>query len=251
MKTAIITGASSGLGIKLALAAEKKFPEIECFWLVARREDRLRETAAKLKTPCTVLSLDLSCMEGCEGLLSALEREKPDVRLLINNAGFGILGDVASADYREQAGMVDVNIRALTAITTMTLPYMTSGARILNVSSIASFCPNPRMTVYSSTKAYVSSFTRGLSEELRDRGISVTAVCPGPMDTEFLSVARINGNSKMFKTLPYCDPRMVAEGAINACASGRVFYTPKLFYGFYRFVAKVLPQSLVVKFATT
>ena len=251
MKTAVITGASSGLGIQLALAAEKKFPEIECFWLVARREDRLRETAARLKTPCTVLPLDLSCMEGCEELLSALEREKPDVCLLINNAGFGILGDVADADYREQAGMIDVNIRALTAITTMTLPYMKRGARILNVSSIASFCPNPRMTVYSSTKAYVSSFTRGLSEELRETGISVTAVCPGPMDTEFLSVAHITGNSKMFRTLPYCEPKAVAEGAISACASGRVIYTPKLFYGFYRFVAKVLPQSLVVKFAKT
>lgn len=251
MKTAIVTGASSGLGIELALAAEKRFPEIESFWLIARRADRLQETASRLTKPCYILPLDLSSEEGCEDYLAALKREKPDVRLLINNAGFGILGDVATADYREQAGMIDVNIRALTVITTMTLPYMLHGSKIINVSSIASFCPNPRMTVYSSTKAYVSSFTRGLNEELRTAGITVTAVCPGPMNTEFLSVARITGHSKMFRTLPYCDPAAVAEGAVNAAAAGRVIYTPKAFYGFYRFVAKVLPHSLVVKFAKT
>jgi len=251
MRTAVITGASSGLGIELALAAEKKFPDIECFWLVARRADRLQETADRLGRKTLLISADLSTDEGLNEYRAALEREKPDVRLLVNNAGFGILGDVAEADPGEQAGMIDVNVRALTVMTTVTLPYMGRGAMIVNTSSIASFCPNPRMTVYSSTKAFVTSFTRGLAEELRPRGISVTAVCPGPMATEFISVARITGNSKAFNALPYCDPKKVAEGTMDAAAAGRVVYTPKAFYKFYRFVAKLLPHSLIVKIAKT
>jgi hypothetical protein len=133
----------------------------------------------------------------------------------------------------------------------MVLPYIPRGGHIINVSSIASFCPNPRMTVYSSTKAYVSSFTRGLSEELKAKGISVTAVCPGPMDTEFLDVGGINGNSKTFDTLPHCDPVRVVAGTYAASRLGKVFYTPTGFYKFYRVVAKVLPQSLMVKMAKT
>ncbi len=251
MRTAVITGASSGLGIELALAAEKKFPDIECFWLVARRADRLQETADRLGCKTLLISADLSTDEGLNEYRAALEREKPDVRLLVNNAGLGFLGDVAESDPGEQARMIDVNVRALTVMTTVTLPYMGRGAMIVNTSSIASFCPNPRMTVYSSTKAFVTSFTRGLAEELRPRGISVTAVCPGPMDTEFISVARITGNSKAFNALPYCDPKKVAEGTMDAAAAGRVVYTPKAFYKFYRFVAKLLPHSLVVKMAKT
>ncbi len=251
MKVAVITGASSGLGVEFALAAERKFPDIECFWLVARRADRLQETADKLGCKTLLISADLSTEEGTAVYRSALEREKPDVRLLVNNAGFGVLGDLAESDPGEQAGMIDVNVRALTVITVCTLPYMDRGAMIVNTSSIASFCPNARMTVYSSTKAYVTSFTRGLAEELRPRGISVTAVCPGPMATEFISVARITGNSKTFSTLPYCDPKKVAAGTMDAAAAGRVIYTPKAFYKFYRFVAKILPHSLVVKMAKT
>lgn len=251
MRTAVITGASSGLGVEFALAAEKKFPDIECFWLIARRTDRLQETAGRLGRKTLLISADLSSDAGMAEYRAALEREQPDVRLLVNNAGFGILGDLAGSDPAEQAGMIDVNVRALTVMTAVTLPYMGRGSMIVNTSSIASFCPNPRMTVYSSTKAYVTSFTRGLADELRPRGISVTAVCPGPMDTEFISVARITGNSKTFNTLPYCDPVKVAKGTMDAAAAGRVVYTPKAFYKFYRFVAKLLPHSLVVKMART
>ncbi|MBQ2696057.1 MAG: SDR family NAD(P)-dependent oxidoreductase, partial [Clostridia bacterium] len=122
---------------------------------------------------------------------------------------------------------------------------------IVNISSIASFCPNARMTVYSSTKAYVSSFTRGLAEEVRPAGISVTAVCPGPMSTEFLAVGNITGNSKMFATLPYDVPKKVAYGALKAAKKGRVFYTPHPFFKCYRILAKLLPHALVAKLCKT
>ena len=107
------------------------------------------------------------------------------------------------------------------------------------------------MTVYSASKAYVSSFTVGLSEELRRKHISVTAVCPGPMRTEFLDVGNITGKSRTFELLPYCEQVQVAGGALRAARAGRTIYTPKLFYKFYRCLAKITPVKLMVKITKT
>lgn len=252
MKTAIITGASSGLGREFVRQISDVFPEIECYWLIARRAERLEEMAADLpdKTvKCIPMDLcdNMSFMTFGELLMT----EQPEVALLVNNAGCGYLGEVGQVDTASQTRMIDLNIRALTAITNMAVHYMDEGSRILNVSSIASFCPNPRMTVYSASKAYVTSYTVGLSEELRRKGITVTAVCPGPMETEFLGIGNIAGNSKMFEMLPYCDQVRVAGGALHAAKMGRTIYTPKLFYKFYRVLAKVTPVKLMVKFTKT
>ena len=104
---------------------------------------------------------------------------------------------------------------------------------------------------YSASKAYVSAYTVGAAEELRPRGVTVTAVCPGPMATEFLEVGSIAGNSRMFEMLPYCDQVRVAASALRAAREGRTIYTPRLFYKFYRLLAKVTPVKLMVKFTKT
>lgn len=252
MKTAIITGASSGLGREFVRQIADVFPEVECYWLVARRADRLEELAETLEGKSVVcLPLDLCDAMSFMAFQQKLTAEQPEVVLLVNNAGCGYLGRIGEMDTATQTRMVDLNVRALTAVTNMTVPYMAPGGCILNVSSIASFCPNPRMTVYSSTKAYVSAFTVGVSEELRAKGVTATAVCPGPMKTEFLDLGGITGNSKMFETLPYCDQVRVAGGALRAARAGQTIYTPKLFYKFYRVLAKVTPVKLMVKFAKT
>lgn len=253
MKTAVITGASSGLGTEFVRLLTAAFPEIESLWLIARRRDRLEELAAQYCAglDAHILPLDLCDESSFKVLRFELESQRPDVRLLVNNAGCGYLGNLGETDADTQIRMTKLNVTALTAVTSSVLPYMSRGAHIINVSSIASFCPNPRMTVYSSTKAYVSSFTRGLNEETRSRGVQVTAVCPGPMDTEFLDVGGIAGNSKMFATLPYCDPEKVAAGTYASALAGCAFYTPKLFYKFYRVLAKIIPHSLMVKLAKT
>ncbi len=252
MKIAIITGASSGLGEEFARQAAAEFPEIDCFWLIARRESRLRALAETLEGKQTViLPLDLCTESAVDVLAERLREEGPEVALLINNAGCGYLGNVGETERGLQRRMTELNVTALTAVTETALPYMTAGSRMVNVSSIASFCPNPRMTAYSATKAYVSHFTRGLSEELKGKGISVTAVCPGPMKTEFLDVGGITGNSETFRRLPACDPKKVVAGTLRAAKAGRVFYTPTGFYKFYRVLAKLLPQCLMVKFTRT
>ena len=252
MKTAIITGASSGLGREFVRQIADVFPEVESYWLIARRADRLEEIADTLPGKTVAcLPLDLCDTMSFMAYQEKLAAEQPEVVLLVNNAGCGYLGNVGEMDTASQTRMVDLNVRALTAITNMTVPYMDPGGHILNVSSIASFCPNPRMTVYSSTKAYVSSFTVGISEELREKGVTATAVCPAPMKTEFLDVGGIAGKSKTFELLPYCDQVQVAGGALRAARAGRTIYTPRLFYKFYRAVAKITPVKLMVKFTKT
>lgn len=252
MKTAIITGASAGLGHEIVRQLGDVFPEIECYWLIARRADRLESLAIGLPGKSTVcLPLDLCDPMSFVRLQEKLTAEQPEVCLLVNNAGCGYLGRIGEVDTASQTRMVDLNLRALTAVTNITVPHMPRSGRILNVSSIAAFCPNPRMTVYSASKAYVSAYTVGAAEELRGRGITVTAVCPGPMATDFLTTGNIAGNSRMFERLPYCDQVRVAGGALRAAREGRTIYTPKLFYKFYRLLAKVTPVKLMVKFAKT
>lgn len=252
MKTAIITGASSGLGTEFVRQLKAQFPDIDSYWLIARRADRLQALADALPDiQVKPISLDLTDGAALETYQTLLEREKPQVALLIGCAGCGILGDFAESRLPEQLRMIDLNIRALTGVTYLTLPYMPQGGRIINISSIASFVPNARMTVYSASKAYVSFLSRGLYEELKPRGISVTAVCPGPMETEFLSIGRISGNSKTFDRLPYCDPKKVVKGALAASKARRAVYTPRGFYKFYRVLSGLVPHAILVHAAKT
>jgi len=251
MSIAILTGASAGLGKSFFNSLVARYPDLDSIWLIARRKERLEEMAENSPVPVTVLPLDLVDPASYDALGEKLKEENARVKILINNAGLGELDNVADSTWPVQSRMVDLNCRALTAVTTVVLPYMERGGFIVNVCSIASFCPNTRMTVYSSTKAYVMSFTKGLREELKPAGVNVLAVCPGPMKTEFLDVANIADRSKMFKTLPYSDPDRVADKAVVKAARGRCVYTHKGLFKLYRVLAKLLPHNLMMKFCKT
>ncbi|MBO5417783.1 MAG: SDR family NAD(P)-dependent oxidoreductase [Clostridia bacterium] len=264
MKIAVITGASSGLGcefINEVISQVSKVSELDEIWLVARREQRLLELKEKydgvcaekgLKTIIRPVAADITNRSFFEDLTAMYKEHDADVRMLINNAGCGVLGNLDEMPYEGQINMVELNNVALTGITSVTLPFMSKGSNIINVCSIASFAPNPRMTVYCSTKAYVLSFSKSLRFELRKKGINVLAVCPGPMSTEFLSVAGIQkGASKTFDTLPRTEPSMAARGAVKAVLKGKGIYTPRLFFKFYRVLAKLLPHSIVMHMSKT
>ena len=240
---AIITGASSGLGVELYKEIQKE--SLDEIWIIARREDRLnklKEDFGKIET--RVVPMDVTVNESMTTLESMLKAEEYNVKFLFNNAGFGVIGNVIEASYETQGSMVTLNDKSLVEITTIVLKHMNKGACIINTCSIASFVPNARMSVYSATKAFVMSYSRSLRYELRKRKINVTAICPGPMSTEFLAVAGIDkGVSKTFDTFPRCNVTKTARGGIKAAKKGRGVYTPHPFYKFYRVLAKILPHA--------
>ena len=246
MNIAIITGASSGLGVEFYKEIQSE--PLDEIWVIARREDRLRECNEKYgKIKTRVIPMDITVKENLLKLQKMLDEEAPSIKLLINNAGFGVFGALIDADFEMQGAMVDLNVRALTEITAIALKHMCEKSYIINTCSIASFVPNANLAVYSSTKAYVLSFSRGLRQELKKRKINVTAVCPGPMATEFLEVAGIDkGVSKMFDTLPTTSPSLVARNGIKAAKRGKAVYTPRVLFKVYRVLAKVLPHSLLL-----
>lgn len=252
MKIAILTGASSGLGRAFAGKIHEVFPEIDEIWLVARRTERLEALAAETNAVRMVpVPCDLLNEESYRSLIGRLQAEKPEVRLLINNAGCGFLGAFADSNEDEQLRSIDLNVRALTRLTRAALPYMPRGARVLNTSSIASFSPNPNMAVYSATKAYVTFFSRALNDELRASGRSCTAVCPAPMNTEFLTLGRVAGHSRMFERLPYETVDEVSLGALKAAKKRKAVYTPRAFYRFYHFLCRILPDALLIRLGRT
>ncbi len=188
MKIALITGASSGMGREFALQLDQSedFDEI---WVVARRSERLEALRSSLRAPLRCLALDLTAEESLRQLKELLAREKPEIAFLVNASGFGIFQAFADAPLEGQLKMIDLNDKALTAVTYLALPYLGKGSRIVNMGSLSSFQPVPYINVYGASKAFVLSFTRALGMELKPRGIRVMAVCPGWVRTEFFDTA--------------------------------------------------------------
>ena len=183
----LITGASAGIGAELARVFARHGHELV---LVARREDRLNaladEIAAAGRPRPVVLAIDLEQRDAVARIAAELASRGLEPAIVVNNAGFGLAGAAAALDRNEQLGMIDLNIRTLTELS---LAFVDSLARhrggILNVASVAAFLPGPGMAVYYASKAYVLSFSEALHRELKPRGIRVTALCPGPVPTEF------------------------------------------------------------------
>ncbi len=188
MKIAIITGASSGMGREFVRQMDDRL-SVDEMWVIARRADRLVELSAAVNTKIVPLSLDLTKHEDVEKYKAALEAASPEVTALVNAAGYGKIGKAEELSAAEQADMIDLNVRALTEITLLTLPFMREGSMVYQLASLSSFMPLPYLSVYAATKAYVLSFSRSLAKEVKARGIRVMAVCPGWVRTEFLDRA--------------------------------------------------------------
>jgi short-subunit dehydrogenase len=185
---ALITGASGGIGLELARLAARGGRDVI---LVARNENTLRVLASELEATyginARVLAADLTDAASPSRIFAELKREKIAVDFLVNNAGFGVFGEFAQSDESEQLAMISLNVTALTHLTRLFLPPMLARGRgrILNIASTAAFLPGPLMAVYYASKAYVLSFSLALSQETRGSGVRVTALCPGPVKTNF------------------------------------------------------------------
>lgn len=205
----LITGASAGLGAEFARQCARRGDELV---LVARRRDRLEALASSLEGRTHVIGADLARPGAAASLIAQVEAEGLAIDTLVNNAGFGLVGEFACLPADRQREMIDLNVGTLTDLCRLVVPAMVARGRgaILNVASTAAFQAGPGFAVYFATKAYVLSFTEALHQELKDKGIRVTALCPGPTATEFGEVAGFR--SGRFERFSAQAPPVVAAG---------------------------------------
>jgi short-subunit dehydrogenase len=245
-QTALITGASSGLGREYARLFAKDGHDLV---LVARRRDRLddlaREVTAAHGTTCLVIAADLAAHEAGAHIADEVRAAGRIIDFLVNNAGFGSCGPFASSDGHRQLEMIDVNVRALVELTHLFLPGMLERkrGRILHIASIAGFVPGPFMATYYASKAFVLSFTEALARELAGTGVTATASCPGPTASEFSDVAG-SGTSKLFKR-GAADAASVARHGYQAMLAGRVVAIPGLQNKLSATAIRVVPRAVV------
>nr|MDD6335393.1 SDR family oxidoreductase [bacterium] len=220
MRIAVITGASSGMGREFAKAigARQGLDEI---WVIARRRDRLEELQREIPIPLRILALDLSDGESLHTYDRALQEAQPQVEVLVNCSGFGKFGRYDDIPLEDALGMIDVNVKALVAMTQLTLPYMERGGQIYQIDSLSSFQPVPYLNVYGATKAFVLSYSRALNVELRGRGIRCMAVCPGWVRTEFFQRAtQTNDHAVTYFNIFY-QPQDIVKTALKHMAKGK------------------------------
>jgi uncharacterized protein len=248
--SALITGASAGLGSEFARQLARRASGLI---LVARREARLNELRDELlsrdpKLNVRVRVVDLCDQAQLDQLIEWLEQEKINIDLLINNAGLGDAGAFAASDQRRNREMLVVNIVALTLLTRKLLPPMLSRKRgaILNVSSSAGFLPIPGFAVYAATKAYVNSFTEALRGELGGTGISVTALCPGPVHTEFGEIAKRPGREpERGPEFVYVSVEQVVRDTLAAVEADRPLVIPGFMMKVGMFLVRLTPMSIL------
>jgi short-subunit dehydrogenase len=250
IRWAVVTGASSGIGAAFARRLAKDGYGLV---LVARRKDRLDDLAAELverhDIPICVFAADLEHPDTPSNLMRTLDDEGIAIHTLVNNAGFGLRGAFARLPEERQLAMVHLNVVALTALSRRVLPGLLArkAGGIINVGSTAAFQPGPYMAVYYATKAYVMSLSEALHEEARPHGVTVTAVAPGPVPTEFSSVADLHGSKLV--NLPSVSAEDVVEAALAAHAARRAVVVPGWSNKLTLLGSKLVPSLITRKIA--
>ncbi len=188
MNIAIVTGASSGMGREFVLQLPD-FVKVDEIWVIARRESALEALKAEVSVSVRPIPLDLCEDAAFDTMAALLEAEKPNIKLLVNAAGFGKFGAYHKVSLRDESRMIDLNCKALLLMTRLCIPYMEAGSHILQLDSLSAFQPVPYITTYGATKAFVLSYSRAMNRELKGRGIRVMAMNPGWVKTEFFNHA--------------------------------------------------------------
>ena len=188
MNIAVVTGASSGMGREFVLQLSQ-YVQVDEIWAIARRAEALETLKAESPVPVRPVSLDLCESSSFAALEQLLDAEKPNIRLLVNAAGFGKFGSYSRICVEDDVRMIDLNCTALVRMTRLALPYMTSGSHILQLDSLSAFQPVPYITTYGATKAFVLSYSRALNRELKKAGIRCMSMNPGWIRTEFFNHA--------------------------------------------------------------
>lgn len=250
-KIALVTGASGGIGEEIARQLAERNHDLV---LIARSEDRLEalshEFGQKYGVMVTPIAIDLSTSSAAQDTLRELEARGLRVDVLVNNAGFADFGEFSSSDPAKQVQMLNLNIVTLTMLTRALLPGMLQNKRghVLNVASTAAFMPGPLMSVYYASKAYVLSFSEALDEELRGTGVSVTALCPGPVETGFQARAAMQ-DSKLLQSglsrMSLVTATDVAKAAVKALEHGQRVVIPGFMNQLQALLPRLLPRAVI------
>lgn len=240
-RVAIITGATGGLGMEFIRVIDN-WDDIDEIWAVGRNEDKLNNLSDSYKKVVAIRA-DL-LKNGMEILAEKVMSEKPEIRLLINNAGVGYFGLFEKLDGKQVENYCSLNCTVPSRLISCSLPYMNEGSGILNISSASSFQPNPYLALYSASKVYLKNLSRALSMELKSRGITVTAVCPGWIDTEMLPHEK---DGKSIKYTGMIRAEKVVKRALKDYRKGKDMSVPGAFSKWFRFYSKVMPTGIVMK----
>ena len=246
-KIAIVTGANGGFGKELTALLSKE-TELDEIWAIARNKEKLDGLKNELGEKIRPIQMDMSDRKSFDALEQMLKAEPVRVSYLVNNAGFAKFGSCEEVGLDESLNMIDLNISAVVALCLKCVPFMEKGSRIMNVSSLSSYFPLPYLNVYASTKVFVRSYTRSLNVELKKKGITATAVCPGWMTTNLYDRAHTGSENEVRCFFGMKDPARVAKKALKDTKRGKDMSS----YGFYvkliHLLSKILPQRLMMRF---
>ena len=247
MNIAIVTGASSGMGREFVLQLSQ-YVDVEEIWVIARREDALRSLSQEVSTPIRPIALDLCNSDSFAQMEALLSQEKPNIRLLVNAAGFGKFGSWDKVSAVDDCRMIDLNCKALVMMTRLAVPYMAPGSHILQLDSLSAFQPVPYITTYGATKAFVLSYSRAMARELKPRGIRVMAMNPGWVKTEFFNHALTSNDREVqYYNHLYEAKDVVATGLKDLYKSKKDFSVHGLPIQLQVLGVKFLPHKLVMK----
>ena len=246
MKIAIVTGASSGMGREFVRQLHAYIQPDE-IWAIARRKSALEELSAETPIPVRPIVLDLGKHESFQEFSALLEAEKPEVELLVNAAGFGKFGDFQGIPLEDDLGMIDLNCKALVAMTRLCLPYMHRGSHVLQLDSLSAFQPVPYITTYGATKAFVLSYTRACNAELKPQGVRMMAMNPAWVKTEFFNHAFQTNNRVQYFNFVQEAKDVVAQGLKDLYRSRKDVSIPGLGVKLQVLGVKLLPHKLVMK----
>ena len=247
MKIAIVTGASSGMGREFVLQLSQ-YVEVDEIWAIARRAEALEALKQEVSVPVRPISLDLVESTSFDTFSALLEQEKPNIRLLVNAAGFGKFGAYHKVSVTEECRMIDLNCKALLVMTRLCLPYMQQGSHVLQLDSLSAFQPVPYITTYGATKAFVLSYSRAMNRELKSRGIRMMTLNPAWVKTEFFDRAfqtNDDGEVRYFNYV-YEAADMVAVGLKDLYKSKKDCSIPGLPVKFQVLLVKLIPHRFVM-----
>ncbi len=247
MNIAIVTGASSGMGREFVLQLSQ-YVQVDEVWVIARRANALEALRQESAVPVRPVCLDLCREESFSQFSALLAEENPQVKLLVNAAGFGKFGSYDKVSIQDDCRMIDLNCKALVAMTRITLPYMPAGSHVLQLDSLSAFQPVPYITTYGATKAFVLSYSRALNQELNSRGIRMMAMNPGWVKTEFFDHAlQTNDSEVQYFNRLYEAKDVVATGLRHLYKTKKQVSVHGLPVKGQVLLVKLLPHSLVMK----